>query len=81
MTGVGNHWHVIPHFHQAHLDQRAQMIRIEREHGPLRLYIAKRPTEVDSSDGIDAGKFVHNERLRCDTKQRKPLAFRIGRRP
>lgn len=59
MAGVCDRWNLVPHFHQAQLDQRAQMLWIDRKHGPLCFDIAQRPAKVDSSKGIDVGKLVH----------------------
>jgi hypothetical protein len=76
MSGACNRWNVIPHFHQAQLDQSAQMIWIDRKHGPLGLDIPERPAKVDSSNGIDAGKIVHTEKPPLWYKQRKAFVFR-----
>jgi hypothetical protein len=72
MTGVGDHWDIVPHLHESHFNQGAQMIRIDRKH--VRFAVISRSVQRRSiARSINAGKLVHTGGLRCGTSGTGPL--------
>jgi hypothetical protein len=51
MTGVCEHWGIIPHLNITPVDQLLQMIWVDGQQGPLRFDVSKRPNEVNGPQG------------------------------